>query len=230
MKVQYDLEGAVLKQSTGLKSVSKHVLYGVLLFVIVVGWVVYRQGEVLRTKELPCQGTAGVIVGSEEPTTTVVHDREILTSTEQLKADSVDDLIGTLFSPFVESESAVVELKLDTDGFLIKFGENVDSLVELARDSEINTMVAMALQELMLLGQGDKAGKKVDVGLTVKEDSYEATTRKKVEELWSWSSGNLLEFKFRFEDDHWELEGAAEYKSSEEKDSNEGSEEPTSGR
>ncbi|EAT34946.1 AAEL012858-PA [Aedes aegypti] len=230
MKVQYDLEGGVLKQSMGPKSVSKQILYGVLLLVIVAGWVVYQQGGVLRSKELSCQTISGVTVTTEDLTNTVVQSTENPGVTEQFHVESVDNLIGALFSPFVESESAVVEMKLDTDGFLIKFGENVDNLVELARDSEINTMMAMALQELLLLGQEDKPGKKVDIGLMKKENSYEATTVKKVEELWTWSTGNLLEFKFRFEDNHWELEGAAEYKSSEEKNSNERSEESTDDR
>ncbi|XP_062558429.1 uncharacterized protein LOC134223296 [Armigeres subalbatus] len=230
MKVQYDLEGGVINRSATSKSVSKLVLYGVLLSVIVIGWVVYQQGEALRSKELPCQSSPSVPVSTVETTTAVVQISRSLPSTNELKGESVDGLIGALFGPVVESESAVVELKVDTDGLLIKFGENVDSLVELARDSEISTMVAMALQELLLMGHEGKTGKNVDVGLMKSENSHEATTTRNVEELWSWSSGNLLEFKFRLEDNHWELEGAAEYRSSEEKDSNEGSEESTDDR
>lgn len=245
MKVQYDLEGGVLRQNATSKSVSKLALYGVLLIVIVVGWVVYQQGEAQRSKELEaCPRTTPVVpVGKEELTTTVVETTahpsttehlattEYPATTEEFHPKGVDDLIEALFSPFVQSESAVVELKLDTDGVLIKFGENVDNLMELARDSDISSMLAVGLKELLLIGQDSKPGKKVDLGLTTREVSVEVTTAKNVEELWSWTAGNLLEFKFRFEDDHWELEGAAEFSSSsDENNSNEASGELTEDR
>lgn len=203
------------------------VLYGVLLAVVVIGWVVYRQGVVLQqNKPIACQSTTPRI---EELATSITpetirsteesHHSESPTVGTTTESTDASGLIDSLLSPFVQSESAIVELTLDTDGFSIKFGENENSLTELSRDSELSALFGLALQELLSLGQEETSGRRVYIDSVTEPEATTTTTTTEgstVEEIWSWSSGNVMGFKFRYEDDHWELDVTSELRSIEE--------------
>ncbi|XP_065077900.1 uncharacterized protein LOC135701127 [Ochlerotatus camptorhynchus] len=224
-KVQYDVEGGVLKRNRCSSRVYQAVLYGVLLAVVVIGWVVYRQGEVLLPKkQIACQSTTPSIeeLSSTTPETIRIKEESHISesSTVGTTTESIDasGLIDSLLSPFVQSESAIVELTLDTDGFSIKFGENENSLTKLSKDSELSALFGLALQELLSLGQDETSGRRVSVDSVMEPAEATTTTTEgtTVEEILSWSSGNVMGFKFRYEDDHWELDVASELRSSEE--------------
>lgn len=229
-KIQYDVEGGVLKQNRCSARVYQAVLYGVLVAVVVIGWVVYRQGTVLQQKkQIAFQSTTPSIEEVTSITTETIriteesHHSEPSTLGTMTESIDASGLIDSLLSPFVQSETAIVELTLDTDGFSIKFGENENSLTKLSEDSELSALFGLALQELLSLSQEETSGRRVSIDSVMESEATPTTTTEEttVEEIWSWSSGNVMGFKFRFEDDRWELDVASELRSSEELGSDE---------